>query len=208
MTQSVSVKMSSYSNYSLRKFSLIVKHFIRLIGFGTFSVKNDKVYITISDLVWLVFNILFASFVFYLSLTLGLEQNSKSSKLLALGIVITMTCGSLVSITSMICVFFNRHRIWEVIVTLDDLILKFRTIHVYPNFKRYIIMFAIFTLISIFLIALGVIVMAIFFGYYTKPGYLVIYGYLSTSFSSMMGWSSMFHLAIYLRLNLINQTIR
>lgn len=117
-------------------------------------------------------------------------------------------CGSLVSIFSMICVFVNRHRIWEIVVMLEDAMKKFRKIQVRPDFKRNAIKFAILSFVSIFMVILGLILMAMLFGYNKKPIYLVVYGYLSASFSVMLGWSSMVHLSIYLRLNLINKTIK
>lgn len=199
--------MLSDSNYSIRQFSILIQKFIKFIGFGTFSVKNDKAYVTVFDFAFLIFNLLLASFVFYLSLTYGIERLSKRSTLLALGVIITMMCGSLVAIISMICVFCNRHRIWEVVVTLDTVISKFRKIHVYRIFKPYA-MLATFGVVTVILILLGLLFMATVSGYYNKLIYLVIYGYLSTSFSVMIGWSSLIHLAIYNRLNLINQTIR
>lgn len=200
--------MSKYSNYSIVEFSLLVKRYIRFIGLGTFSVKNNKVYVDAFDLFCLFSNLAFGCFVFYLSLNYGLYRLTNFSILLSLGVFITMMFGSVVSIVAMISIFFNRYRIWEVISILETVILKFRDIGVPPNFKRYVIIFSIFGSVSLLLVILGLIIMAVFFGYSEKPEVLIVFGYLSASFSAMLGWSSMFHLAIYLRLNLINETIR
>lgn len=199
--------MSDYSNYSIREFALLVKKVLRFIGLGTFSVKNDKVHVTAFDLLCLFANIFFGFFVLYLSFSTGFYLQS-NVKILALGRIITMICGSIVTLISIVCVFCNRHRIWDVILILEDVMVKFRRIQVYPNFKRYIIMYITFAVISAFLIVLGLVIMFILLGYETKLDVLVIFGYLSASFAAMMGWSSMFHLSIYLRLNLINQTIK
>lgn len=196
------------SEYSLQGLAIIAGKFLKLIGYGTFSLIDNKIQVTVFDFACLTFNVCIGCLVFYLSLWYGAERLSKSSVLLSLGVMITMNGGSFSTITSMICVFYNRHNIWKVVITLDDVTAKFRRIHVHSDFKRYMILFGIFAIISAFLIIIGLLLMAFWLDYSSKIGILIIYGYLSASFATSMGWTAMFHLAIYLRLRLLNQTIR
>lgn len=196
------------STYSIRKFSLSAGKFLKLIGFATFSLVDEKVEVTAFDFACLVFNLLTGFFVFNLSLSYGIDRLTKYSLLLAMGVILTMMCGSIVSIASVISVFCNRFRIWKVVLVLDEVVDKFRRIHVYPNFRRYITIFSVFAALSMFFILLGLVIMATLLGYDKKVFVLIIYGYLSASFSAGMLWSSMFHLSIYLRVNMINKTIR
>lgn len=196
------------STYSIRKFSLSAGKFLKLIGFATFSLVDEKVEVTAFDFACLVFNLLTGFFVFNLSLSYGIDRLTKYSLLLAMGVILTMMCGSIVSIASVISVFCNRFRIWKVVLVLDEVVDKFRRIHVYPNFRRYSTIFSVFAALSMFFILLGLVIMATLLGYDKKVFVLIIYGYLSASFSAGMLWSSMFHLSIYLRVNMINKTIR
>lgn len=197
------------SNYSVRNFSIQLGKYLHFIGFATFSLENEKVHVTVYDFACLSFNISIGFLVFYLSLSYGVERFSKDSVLLALGVLITMMGGSLVSIVSMILIFHHREAIWETVLILDQVTAKFKKIHVHTDYyKRYVLLFVIFAIVSFVLIALGLAVMGIKLGYDQKLGVLVIFGYLTASFSASLGWSSMFHLAIYLRINTINITIR
>lgn len=199
---------SSMSEYSLQSSAIVAGKFLKLVGYGTFSLIDNKIQVTVFDFACLTFNVCIGCLVFYLSLWYGAERLSKGSVLLSLGIMITMNGGSFSTLTSMICVFYNRHNIWKVIVMFDDVTAKFRRIHVKPDFKQYMILFAIFAIISTLLIIIGLLVMAFWLGYSSRIFILLIYGYLSASFATSMGWTAMFHLAIYLRLRLLNQTIR
>lgn len=196
------------SSYSVQASAIVASRFLKLIGYGTFSLIDNKVQVTVYDFACLTFNLSIGCLVFYLSFMYGAEQLARSSILLSLGVIITMNGSSFVAITSIICVFFHRHRIWKVIILLDIVIEKFGKIHVYPDFKRYMIAFAAFAIITAALIIFGLTGMAVWLGYSTRFGILLIYGYLSAAFATSMGWTAMFHLAIYLRLRLINETIR
>lgn len=196
------------SNYSIRVFALGFKKYLRLIGFGTFSIRNDKVHVTFWDCSCLSFNILLGFFVFYLSLEHGLQRLEDYSLLLALGVLITMMCGSAVTILSMVLVCYHREVVWELITSLDIAIEKFKKIQVFPDFKRYVMIFVFFAVLSVILISIGLIIMGLLEHSVFKPGAFLTYGYLSTSLAASLGWSSMFHLSIYLRLYLINKTIR
>lgn len=196
------------SSYSLRNFATKLGKYLRYIGFATFSLENEKVHVSVHDFVCLSFNLSLGFLVFYLSLNYGIERLAKYSILLSLGVLITMMCGSLVSILSMIIVFQQRESIWEVVRILDQTIDKFRKIHVYPDFKRYIVIFICLAVVAACCIVFGIFAMGFWFGYSQKLGVLLIYGYLSTSFSASMGWSTMFHLSVYLRIKMINSTIR
>jgi hypothetical protein len=191
------------SNYSLRN-----RKYLKLFGYGTFSVINNEVHVTAFDLSCLIFNVVVGFLAFYLSLRIGLSRVDQDSILVSLGVIITMNAASFVSITSMIVVFYQRHKIWKFIIILDGVIEKFRKIQVFPDFKRYVIIYGIFAILSLVMILLGVLMMAIFLGYSDKVPLLLIYGYLSATFSMSMAWTTMFHLAIFLRLRLMNQTIR
>lgn len=196
------------SDYSIRNYAIVTGNVLKFIGLATFSLRDEKIVVTPFDFACLVFNILIGFFVFHSSLVYGIDRFKNSSTLLTIGVLLTMMSGSIVIIISMLCVFLNRHRIWKLVTSLDSSLNKIKRIHVVADFKRYVIMFLVFGVISIFLVFLGIFIMAVWLGYSNKIAVLVIYGYLSISFSASMGWSSMFHLAIYLRLNLINQTIR
>lgn len=196
------------SNYSIRKFALTTGRFLKLIGLATFSLIDGKIQVTSYDFACLTFNILAGFMVFNLSLIYGIDRMSKYSLLLSLGVIVTMMSGSLVSLFSMISVFLNRFRLWKVVMLLDEVVEKFRKIHVQPNFTRYIGFFSMFALFTAFFNVFGLIIMAAFLGYSNKLFVLLIYGYLTMSFSAVMLWSSMFHLSIYFRVNLINITIR
>lgn len=202
---SVSFKMSEYS---IRNYAVTTGNFLKFIGLATFSLRDEKVVVTPFDFACLVFNILIGFFVFHSSLVYGMERFANSSILLTIGVLLTMMSGSLVIIISMLCVFWHRHRIWKLVSMLDLALVKIKRIKVVADFKRYIVLFSVFAAVSVLLVLFGIIIMAGWLGYSDKIPVLLIYGYLSISFSASMGWSSMFHLAIYLRLNLINQTIR
>lgn len=196
------------SNYSIRRFALGIGRYLRFIGFGTFSLKDEKIYVSVSDFACLSFNLSVAFLVLYLSFCYGVERLMNKSFLLFLGSIITMMGGSLVAIASIVFVFWHRYRIWKLILILDDIAEKFKKIPIQPNFKPFAILFAAFAIISILLIILGLFIMAQWLGYSDQLGILIVYGYLSASFSASMGWSSMFHLAIYLRLKTVNVVIR
>lgn len=196
------------TSYSLQSSAIIAGKFLKLIGYGTFSLVENKIQVTVLDFVCLTFNVCVGGLVFYLSLFYSTSRFSQSSVLLALGVMITMNGGSLVTITSMIFVFYHRHRIWKTILMLDEVSAKFKRIQVHANFKRYMIIFAVMAVITALLIIIGLLLMAFRFGYSDKLGILIIYGYISSSFATSMGWTAMFHLAIYLRLRLLNDTIR
>ena len=196
------------SDYSIRTAAIVTGKFLRFIGYATFSQKDNKIVVTPFDFACLTFNLIIGFFLFYLSLRFGIELFSSYSILLAMGIFVTMMCGSVVIIIAMIFAFLHRQRIWKVILVLENAMEKFRMVHVNPNFKRYVMVFALTAALSVFLIIFGLIIMIIWLDYHKKLLILVVYGYLSASFAASMGWSSIFHLGIYLRLNLINQTIR
>lgn len=197
----------SMSNYSIRRFATVFGRYLRLVGYGTFSVKNEKVHVTLCDFACLSINIFIGVFVLYLSLTYGLVWE-KFSILLTLGVLTTTVCGSAISIISMVLAFYHREMLWELITSLDIVIEKFKKIQVYPDFKRFVVLFIFFAVLSICIIVSGLVVMDVWLGYDNKRGALLVYGYLSASFAASLGWSSMFHLAIYSRLNLTNKTIR
>lgn len=196
------------SDYSTRNYAVVTGNVLKFIGLATFSLRDEKIVVTPFDFACLVFNVLIGFFVFHSSLVYGIDRFANSSTLLTIGVILTMMSGSVVIIISMICVFWHRHRIWKLVTMLDSSLVKIKRIHVVADFKRYIIMFLVFGVMSILLVFAGLFIMAFWLGYSKKIAVLLIYGYLSISFSASMGWSSMFHLAIYLRLNLINQTIR
>lgn len=196
------------SEYSIRNFAVTTGNFLKFIGLATFSLRDDKVVVTPFDVACLVFNVLIGFFVFHFSLIFGIERFANSSILLTIGVLLTMVSGSVVIIISKICVFWHRHRIWKLVSMLERALVKIKRIKVVADFKRYIVMFSVFAMVTVFLVLFGIIIMAGWLGYSNKIQVLLIYGYLSISFSASMGWSSMFHLGIYLRLNLINQTIR
>lgn len=176
------------SSYSLRNSAITIGHFLRFIGFGTFSLRDGKVHVTVFDFTCLSFNVSIGFIMLYLSVTYGIGRLGNSSILLAMGVLLTMVCGSLVVIISTLMVFIQRYRIWDVITILDIVMDKFRKIHVYPNFKRYIVGFLLFLLFTAFLILLGLFIMAMFLGYSNRLNVLFIYGYLSASFAAGMGW--------------------
>lgn len=196
------------SNYSIRRFSLGFGRYLRLIGFGTFSVKDEKVFVSASDFACLSFNLSVAFIVLYLAFQFGVERLMKNSFLIFLGSIITMVGGSLVSITSIFFVFWHRELVWKLILVLDDVGEKFQKLNLKPKFRPYAVLFGAFAGITITLITLGLFIMAQWLGYSDNIGVLVIYGYLSASFSASMGWSSMFHLSIYLRLKAVNGIVR
>lgn len=196
------------SNYSLRKAAISAGQYLRFIVFGTFSVRDDEVYVSVSDVAYLSFNLTIGFLVFYLSLTYGIERLANYSIIIAIGVCLTMVSSSLVTILSMLIVFSNRKRIWSVIVILDEVMVKFKKVNVYPNFRRHIMLFGIVACIGIGCIVLGLLWMAFYLGYSSKIEILISYAYLSTNFGASMGWSSMFHVAIYSRLKLMNETIR
>lgn len=111
------------------------------------------------------------------------------------------------SVTSTVSIFYHRHRIWKVVTMLDIVVEKFRGIQIYPNFKRYMIINAGFAVMSLVFIFVGLLFMAVWLGFSEKVGILMICGYLSSSYSTSMAWKSMFHQAIFLRLQLINDTV-
>lgn len=196
------------SDYSIRNYAIRTGSFLKFIGLATFSLKDEKVVVTPFDFACLVFNILIGFFVFHSSLVYGIDRFSNYSILLAIGVFLTMMSSSLVNIISMICVFWHRHRIWKLVTMLDLALVKIKRIKVIADFKRYIVMYSIFAVVTVLLVGFGMFMMTIWLGYSDKIVVLLTYGYLSITFSASMGWSSMFHLSIYLRLNLINQTIR
>lgn len=122
------------SDYSLQKLAVIAGKFLKLIGYGTFSLIDSKIQVTVYDFTCLTFNVCIACLVFYFSLWYGAGHLSKTSILMSLGVAITMNGGSLVTIISLISVFHNRHRIWKVILMLDEVSVKFRKIQVRANF--------------------------------------------------------------------------
>lgn len=196
------------SSYSLREGAFKVSKFLKLVGYGTFSVVNNKVYVTAFDFACFVFNILIGSFVLYLSLQYSFNGLSKVSILISIGVIITMNGGAIASLTSTITVFCQRKRVWKVLTALDVTIDKFREIHVYPNFRGFFLFYAAFASTIMITILVGLAIMATWLGYAEKLGILLIYGYLSTTYSMLMAWTAMFHLAIFLRLRLVNETIR
>jgi hypothetical protein len=198
------------SSRSVRGFASTAKVFLRFIGYATFSVNRDeKVFVSVFDAICLLSNLFAAAFVLFLAFNYGFRRLvSSSSVLLFLGSTITMVGSSLVSITSMILVFCHRFRIWKLIVLLDSVIDEFKKIHVQPMFTRKIIFFITMAAITFSLVIVGLLIMYFGLGYSEKLGILVVFGYLSMSFSASMGWSTMFYTAIYMRLNLINEAIR
>lgn len=196
------------SEYSIRNYSLIIGKVLKFIGFATFSLRNEKLCVTRLDFACITFNLIIGLIMFHMSLRFGIDRLANSSVLLAIGALLTMVSGSLVSIISIVSVFCHRHRIWKIINILDDTMKKFRKIKINQNFSIYIMIYGVFMVVSVLLIVLGLTVMYVWLGYNGKIAILSVYGYLSTSFSACMGWSSMFYLAIYLRLKLLNNAIR
>lgn len=202
---SVSNNMSSYS---IRNYAHVTGKYLKFFGLATFSLRNEEVVVTPLDIACLSFNLVIGFFVLHLSLAYGIDQLAKSSVLLAIGILLTLVSGSVVILISMVCFFWHRHRIWTIVKLLDGALEKFKKIQVFADFKQYVVMFAVFFIISIVLVIVGIFVMAMWLGYSEKASVLTVFFYISIIFSVAMGWSLMLYLAIYLRLNLINQTIR
>lgn len=198
------------SDYSVRKAAIKTGSYLKLFGFGTFSAYDgsNTAYVSGFDFTCLSLNLMIGSLVFYLSLSYGLERLSQYSILLALGIVTTMVSGSLVTIISMLIVFWNRQRIFDIIIILEDIMTKFRRINIRPNFGRQFKVLALFACTAVLCIIFGLVVMAVWLGYSSRIEMLVIYGYLSANFGASMGWSATLYVAIYGRLKLLNETIR
>lgn len=196
------------SNYSIRNFAQTTGRYLKFLGLSTFTLRNEKILVTPFDITCLSFNLILGFYVFHLSLAHGVDQLTKSSVLLATGTLLTTTSGSVVILVSMVSVFCHRHRIWRIVLLLDGALEKFKRIHVVADFKHYIVMYVVFSVMAIVLVFAGIFVMAVWLGYSEKPAVLFIFFYLSIIFSASMGWSALFPLAIYIRLNLINQTIR
>lgn len=198
------------SDYSLRRAAIKTGRYLKLFGFGTFSVHDgsNKAHVTVFDFACLSFNLTIGFLVFYLSLTFGLERLSQYSILIAIGVVTTMVSGSLVTIISMLVVFWNRQLILDTVIILEDVLIKFKKINIRQNLGKHFIWFILFACAAVSCIIIGLVVMAIRLGYSSKVGILITYGYLSANFGASMGWSAMFHVAIYSRLKLLNETIK
>lgn len=107
----------------------------------------------------------------------------------------------------MITVFINRQKIWNLILNIDEISERFEAIDVKIDFRRNSMAFILSLVAFMMYIGIGLLLMYFKWGFERSPYRIVIYGYLSTSFSFSMMWTTMFHVAIYLRLKMINKSI-
>jgi hypothetical protein len=199
------------SNYTVRDQAVIAGKFLRVFGFGTFSLGNNgnykKVVVKPIDYIFFIGNVLIASILCITSLKYYSSQ-LKYSKLVVMGALTATSGGSMVTLIGMIRVFLYRQKIWDLILKIDEISEKFERINVGVNFRGNFVTFILSLMAYLLYIGIGLLLMFFKWGFENRPYGILIYGYLATSFSFSMMWTTMFHVAIYLRLKLINKTIK
>jgi hypothetical protein len=182
---------------------------IKVFGFATFSINSfddEKVHVTRTDALLLVGNLVIAFFMFYVTAIYGIENLAEKSILKYVAFFVALSASS-VCIISLICVFFFRNKIWNLLKTLNGINESFKKINVDANQKNYnkLIIYGIGFFVC--MIFGGIFLMAYLLDYMRKPGILFHIAYLSFSFSLSMAWIILFHLAVFRRFLLLNQSI-
>lgn len=202
----VFVDMSSYSVIEQAK---TAAKFLKIFGFGTFTLTEGeikKVVVSPFDYYFLIKNIFICFLIAYLTVRFD-GTNFQSSKLVVLGALTAKLGGSFTTLTSILRVFMNRHKICNCIVKIDEISVKFHRVNVEVNFRRTFLFFIVSLNSFLVYILLGLFLMYFLWGYDEHPTEVLVFGYLSSSFSFSMMWTTMFHISIFLRLKLINTTI-
>lgn len=199
------------SEHSVKRGAKKIVRIVRIFGYGTFSFRdhNNEIYVSVLDIFWLSLNIFTAALVFCISCQYGMFQlTTVKSILMNLGMSLTVRASSAITLISIISFFVHRKKIWRVVILFDQVDCRFRKINVDPNFITIRKRFSICVLGFLALFVIGVSFMAFGLGYTNKFGVLVIYAYESANFATAMGWTAIFHFAIYVRLRLANKTLR
>jgi len=199
---------SAMPKHSVARFAIVASRFLKLVGYGTFSMVDGRVRVKAFDMLCLLLNLSAGVVMFYIAYQYTIHRLPESSALVNLGIILTMNGSSAITIISMFCVFHRREQIWELVLLLDVVSSRFERIKVDPDFRLYMIVFGVGALLFLLLIILGLSLMFFCLGYSNKIGILIMYAYVSTNFSASMGWIAMFFLAVFVRLRLMNRTIR
>jgi hypothetical protein len=197
------------SSYTVREYAIIVGKFLRVFGFATFSLKESgdskKAVVKPADYFFFISNVLLACILSVLSFKYYSSMNI--SKLVKMGALTATTGSSLVTLIGMIKIFINRQEILNLILKIDEISEQFKKINVKINFRRNSMVLISSLIVYLIYIGFGLLLMFFKWGFEQRPFGILIYGYLSTCFSFSMMWTTMFHVAIFLRLNLINKSI-
>lgn len=198
------------SEMSILDNSARIARFVKIFGFATFTIKSfqdDRVFVSRTDVLFLVGNLTLACLMFYFSLSYGLQCLIGKSLMQYVAFFV-MISSSVVCIISIICNFFFRSKIWKLVLIINSIDLYFEKMNVDTTPKQ--LKWKIFTGIAFFaaMILIGIFNMAYFFNYHKKPMVLIHFMYLSFSFSFSMGWIILFHICIYRRFFMMNKIIR
>jgi hypothetical protein len=183
---------------------------LRICGYATFSVHSiddHRVFVSKADFFFFSANLAIACFVLFLSMTYK-PLSSSDVKIMAYVIKFVMNAASFICIVSLLCVFAFRNKIWQLVRLIDSMHALFASIGVDINVKNFKLLFASVMAVYGTCQAVGLFIMAYFLGYYKKPTILVLFAYLSVSYSANNSWIMMFQFAIIRRFKAMNGELR
>jgi hypothetical protein len=185
--------------------------FMRWIGFATFSVKNindEKVHVTKTDFMLLLANLSISVFMILISFYFALNTTiGEGRTLLHYVTSFVMTSASLVCFVSIITVFCFRNKVWRFVVTLDEINTIFEKIGINVVIKNFGTLVTSCIVFCVSLIITGLLLM-VSLEYDKKPLLLIFFAYSSYSYSTIMVWMILFHMAIFRRFRFLNDALR
>lgn len=109
---------------------------LKFLGFGSITIINGKSVTTLTDLLCLLASISLGVFIIYLSVVSKKVFAQSTSPIADLGNFVSYIAAINVSIVSMISVFYWRHRIWQMVLTLAAIEDKFAEINFYVDYSK------------------------------------------------------------------------
>lgn len=94
--------------------------FLKVLGFRSISIVNGKSVTKPTDVLYLIVSISFGIFICYLSILRKDEFETSKSAIANYGNFISYVAAILVSVISMCCVFYFRHRLWDIMLKFAD----------------------------------------------------------------------------------------
>ncbi|KAG5666657.1 hypothetical protein PVAND_014672 [Polypedilum vanderplanki] len=184
--------------------------YLRIFGYATFSahsVKDERVFVSKADFSFFFGNLLIACLIFYLSMIYK-PVSSSELKIMAYVTKFVMNSASIICIISLISVFCFRNKIWQLTKLIDSMNELFLSINVDINMKNFKTFFMTIATTFIIFQGFGLFCMSYFLNYHKKITVLMLFGYLSMSYSTNNGWIMMFQLAVNRRFKAVNEKLR
>lgn len=109
---------------------------MKFLGFGSITIIDGKSVTKLTDLLFLLTSISLGIFIIYLSVDSKDVFAQSTSPIADLGNYISYIAAINVSILSMISVFYWRHRVWQMILTLAAIEDKFGEINFFVDYTQ------------------------------------------------------------------------